>query len=135
MNPEPYYGPYRVMETGFSLGPGVAAAVASENFHRVAILFGVGGTNTINISTKSSVTSASGMAIQGGSPGPVGFTFQDFGPLIGQAWFATASAPITCTVIEIIRDRDVGEKWQLIPELQSAESEPSDVYDPIGQLG
>lgn len=134
MDPTPYYGPYRVQGARVPLNIGTITPLCEENYNRVCLYLGVSGAQNAFVSPLQTVTASDGILLSQNAQPWLVVRFSEDGPLVGQRWLGSSPGATTVHVIEVIREREPGTKWVLLPELSHAERVIQEVYDPFGQL-
>lgn len=134
MDPTPYYGPYQIRTSTVAVNIGTVTELVAENYNRVCLYLAVSGAQSLFVSPRQSVGPSQGILLSTNAVPWIVIRFGEDGPLVGQRWLGSSPGATTAEIIEVIRDREPGTKWALIPELSYAERVIQEVYDPLGQL-
>lgn len=134
MDPTPYYGPYQLITSTVTVNALALTVLVAENYNRVCLYLAVAGVNNIGVSPRSTLANGQGLVLsQNGLPW-LAVRFAEDGPLVGQRWLGFSQGAAVVEVIEVIREREPGTKWVLLPELEYAQRELQAVYDPLGEF-
>lgn len=134
MDPTPYYGPYRLQGGPVGIVPGAVAELCAENYNRVCLYIALTGIQSCSVSPLMTPVSTGGILLSTSAVPWIVVRFSEDGPLVGQRWLGSSPGATTVHVIEVIRDREPGSKWVLIPELEYAQRQLQAVFDPLGGI-
>jgi hypothetical protein len=113
---------------------GTVTELCSENYNRVCLYLCVSGAQSCFVSPLQNVTVQDGILLGPNAVPWLVVRFAEDGPLVGQRWLGSSAGATTVHVLEVIRDREPGTKWVLIPELEYAQRQLQEVYDPLRQF-
>jgi hypothetical protein len=133
VDPTPYYGPYQILTRTVPVNIGTVTELAPENYNRVCLYLACSGAQSLGVSPRSALAAGQGIVLSTNGVPWIVIRFAEDGPLVGQRWLGISAGATVAEVIEVIRDREPGNKWVLIPELEYAQRQLQAVFDPFGQ--
>lgn len=97
------YGPYVCQAKKLTVPMAAVTQVVPENLQRIALIMGVSSVQNVQVSIRNTLLQTEGLTLSTTGMAYLEMRVQDYGPLVGQAWFANAAAASALEVIEVIR--------------------------------